>query len=253
MQAFVLREYAERRTEGRAQVVIEQIAKKAGFSPDAAGRWIARADAAGVLKRTEGPRTHVDGHEYRPVYVEPTAPGDLADMYRAASRTVDAKTVKRGTYHARRCRVCHSEDVRMTARYECQGCGHTWKDEPRDVNPKPKPLAPQDVDLVPILNIAPQDVELVPAAAQPAIPPPLPGMTEIDLDAEIGDPAALQPAHVRPTPHLVELVEPTPPPTCYGSLGCLQSAYCAAHGGCPYNPTPPAILPSYPTRKEHRQ
>jgi hypothetical protein len=47
---------------------------------------------------------------------------------------------------------------------------------------------------------------------------------------------------------------PEPPalPTCYTSLGCLQTGYCASHGGCPYNPTPPAILPSYP-RKGDRQ
>ncbi len=46
--------------------------------------------------------------------------------------------------------------------------------------------------------------------------------------------------------------EPPAPPTCYTSLGCLQTEYCAGHGGCPYNPTPPAILPSYP-RKDLRQ
>jgi hypothetical protein len=237
MQAVTLREYAEHRTEGREQIVIERIAKKAGFSPDAAGRWIARGDAAGVWTRTEGARTHVDGHEYRPVFVEPTAPGDLAAMYRAASLTADAKTVKRGTYHARRCGVCHSDDVRVTARYECQCCGHAWTDAPRDLNPKPKSLAPQDVELVPMLNIAPQDVELVTvAAAPPAIPPPLPGMTVIDLDDETGDLDALQPAHVRPTPHLVELVEP---PACKGALGCLQPSYCAKQGHCRWNSTTP--------------
>jgi hypothetical protein len=45
----------------------------------------------------------------------------------------------------------------------------------------------------------------------------------------------------------VETPDPTPP-TCYSTLGCLQSPYCAAHGGCPYNPTPPDVLPSYQTR-----
>jgi hypothetical protein len=45
--------------------------------------------------------------------------------------------------------------------------------------------------------------------------------------------------------------DPTTPPTCYASLGCLQSTYCAAHGGCPFDPTPPTVLPSY--RKENRQ
>jgi hypothetical protein len=250
MQAFVLRDYAERRTEGREQIVIEKIAKKAGLSPDAAGRWIARADASGVWKRTEGPRTHVDGHEYRPVYVEPTETGSLSDLYRAASLTADAKTVKRGTYHARRCGVCRSEDIRVTARYECQGCGHAWTDEPRDVNPKPKTQAPQDVELVPILNIAPQDVELVDAAAPAyliAIPPPVAGMTEIDLDDETGDQAAVQPPYVRPTPHLVELVEP---PTCTDAVGCLQTAYCSKQGRCRWSLTPPTVLPSYTARKE---
>ena len=52
------------------------------------------------------------------------------------------------------------------------------------------------------------------------------------------------------TPKLTVRVEP--PTTCYSSLGCLQSAYCAAHGGCPYNPTPPTVLPSYTARKELR-
>jgi hypothetical protein len=58
---------------------------------------------------------------------------------------------------------------------------------------------------------------------------------------------------VRSNAPAVSSPEPPAPPTCYTSLGCLQTAYCAAHGGCPYNPTPPDVLPSYPTRKEHRQ
>jgi hypothetical protein len=45
---------------------------------------------------------------------------------------------------------------------------------------------------------------------------------------------------------------PDPPTACYSTLGCLQSAYCAAHGGCPYDPTPPTVLPSYTARKELR-
>jgi hypothetical protein len=256
MQAFVLREYAERRTEGRAQVVVERIAAKAGLSSHAASRWIARGDASGVWKRTEGARTHVDGHEYRPVYVEPTAPGDLADLYRAASLTADAKTVERGRYHARRCGVCRSEDVRVTARYECQGCGHTWKDEPRDVNPKPKLQAERNVPQVPMLNTVERNVRLVAAAVetvQPAIPPPLAGMTEIDLDDETGEQAAIQPPYVRPTERLVRLVEPTTPPTCTDAVGCLQTAYCSKQGRCRWNPTPPTVLPSYQTRKDLRQ
>ncbi len=258
MQAFVLREYAERRTEGRAQVVVEQIAKKAGLSAHAAGRWIARGDAAGVWRRTEGPRAFVDGHEYRPIFVEPTEPGSLAGMYRAASRTVDAKTVERGRYHARRCGVCHSEDVTVTARYECLGCGHTWKDEPRDLNPKPKLQAERNVPQVPMLNTTERNVRLVePTAAvetvQPAIPPPVAGMTEIDLDDETGGMETLQPSHVNPTERNVRLVEPTTPPTCTDAIGCLQTAYCSKQGRCRWNPIPPTVLPSYQTRKEHRQ
>jgi hypothetical protein len=255
MQAFVLREYAERRTEGRAQVVVERIAKKAGLSSHAASRWIARGDASGVWKRTEGARAFVDGHEYRPVFVEPTEPGSLADMFRAASQTVDAKTVARGRYHARRCDVCHSEDVRVTARYECQGCGHAWTDEPRDVNPKPKPLVERNVPQVPMLNTTERNVPLVDAAAPAyliAIPPPVAGMTEIDLDAETGDLAAVQPSHVNPTERNVRLVEPPPPPTCTDAVGCLQTAYCSKQGRCRWNPIPPTVLPNYQTRKDLR-
>ncbi len=257
MQAFVLREYAERRTEGRAQVVVERIAAKAGLSSHAASRWIARGDASGVWKRTEGARAFVDGHEYRPVFVEPTEPGSLSDLYRAASRTADAKTVARGTYHARRCGVCRSEDVRVTARYECQGCGHTWTDEPRDVNPKPKLQAERNVPQVPMLNTTERNVPLVDAAAPAyliAIPPPVAGMTEIDLDAETGDLAAVQPSHVNPTERNVRLVEPPPPPpTCTDAVGCLQTAYCRKQGRCRWNPPDQIVCANIAPRKENLQ
>jgi hypothetical protein len=255
MQAFVLRDYAERRTEGREQIVIERLAAKAGLSAHAAGRWIARGDAAGVWKRTEGARAFVDGHEYRPVFVEPTEPGSLADLYRAASLTADSKTVKRGTFHARRCDVCRSDDVRVTARYECLGCGHTWQDAPRDVNPTPQPQAERFVQQDTILSTAERFVHLVEPTVEPtvqaAIPPPLDGMIEIDLDAETDAPRDLQTVHARPTERFVPLVEPTPPPKCHSPLGCLQTVYCGKQGRCPFDPTPTDVLPFQPFRKEH--
>jgi len=55
---------------------------------------------------------------------------------------------------------------------------------------------------------------------------------------------------VRSDAPAVSSPEPPAPPTCYTSLGCLQTGYCAAHGGCPFDPTPPTVLPSY--RKELR-
>ena len=68
------------------------------------------------------------------------------------------------------------------------------------------------------------------------------------------DTAAKGPRTVKMTvgsdPPAVSSPEPTQPPTCYASLGCLQSTYCAAHGGCPFDPTPPTVLPSYQARKE---
>ncbi len=104
-----------------------------------------------------------------------------------------------------------------------------------------------------MLTTTERNVPLVEPPAQPAIPPPVAGMTEIDLDDETGGLETLQPSHVNPTERNVRLVEPPPPPKCHGAIGCLQKSYCAKQGHCRWNPTDKVHSMDTAPRTELRQ
>ncbi len=145
-QVVVLKDYAEKREAGRVRgpeervpIVVEQLAPKMGMTRQAAGRWITRNAEAGVWERHEGPKKESNGHDYRPLSVAPMMKGSLAEMLEAASRTVDAKTAKRGKYHPRKVtcpdRTCRSENIAYESRHVCRDCGHVFDEHTHDANP----------------------------------------------------------------------------------------------------------------------